>query len=144
MVKNSEIDDVGSPLLRVLHREELSEQIEVTAEFVTSEATCPRCGTVTDKVHDRRTQRKRDEAEDMKPVWLSLQKRRFRCTNCGAVFTEPDPLSGPRRRSTQRLRATLREAASENAVKQVARVQQVSRVTVYRALNEAISRKNEE
>ena len=33
MVKNSEIDDVGSPLLRVLHREELSEQIEVTAEF---------------------------------------------------------------------------------------------------------------
>ena len=140
---NKDIESLTSPFLRVLRTEERDDQIQVTAEFVAQEVTCPRCGSPTTKVHDRRIQRKRDQAEDMKPVWLSLEKRRFRCGNCGSVFTEPDPVAGPRRRSTQRLRAALRQSVAESPVKQVARLQQVSRVAVYRALHEENDREME-
>ena len=136
MSTNNVMDSVASPVIRVLRREEGDDQIEVSVEFVTAEATCPRCGAVTNKVHDRRTQRKRDQAEELKPVWLLLEKRRFRCGNCDHVFTEQDPLCGPRRRSTERLREALRDAVTGNPVKHVARLQQVSRVAVYRAMHE--------
>lgn len=41
---------------------ERCDRIEVAAAYGTATATCPRCGRVTGKVHDRRRQRKRDLA----------------------------------------------------------------------------------
>ena len=131
-------NDIRQPL-QVLLWEDRGEWIEVKAAFTASESPCPRCGTLTERIHDRRIQRKRDQAVGEKPVWLVLEKRRFRCAACGAVFTEPDLLCGPRRRSTQRLRALLREAVLVTPVKQVAQLQQVTRIAVYRALHEGSS-----
>ncbi len=128
--------DLARPSLLILEWLDKGDCIEVQAAYNTPESPCPRCGTVTERVHDRRVQRKRDQVDGDKPVWLVLQKRRFRCTACGAVFVEPDLLCGPRRRSTQRLRALLRDAVLASPVKQVALRQRVSRVAVYRALHE--------
>ena len=132
-------EDLAPPSLLILEWQDKGDWIEVQAAYNTPEWPCPRCGTLTERVHDRRIQRKRDQVDGEKPVWLVLQKRRFRCTACGAVFVEPDLLCGPRRRSTQRLRALLREAVLAHPVKHVALTQQVSRVAVYRALHEGSS-----
>jgi transposase len=124
--------------LRILSSEDHGDHIEVMAEFVNDQAICPRCGAATQHVHDRRTQRKRDEASGRKPVFVVLKKRRFHCGSCGNIFTEPDPLCGSRRRTTQRLRAAIREAVVQGGVKRAAKVMNVSRVAVYRTLREVV------
>ena len=51
---------------------------------------------------------------------LVLHRRRFRCPECGKVFTEPDEVCGWRRRTTERLRQQLYEEVRHQTVKQVA------------------------
>jgi transposase-like protein len=122
--------------LRIYVWSEREDAIEVRAEFTSLEAPCPRCGTVSRSVYDHRPQRKRDQL-DGRPLWLVLLKRRFRCSNCQTVFTEPDPLCGQRRRTTKRFRALLRDALRKETPGAVARSYGVSRSQVLRALREA-------
>ena len=86
------------PQLKILGQRELVIRFEVTVIYRREEATCPRCGEVTNKVHDRRPQSKQDRRLRDKVVFLTIIKRRFRCFFCGKVFTEPDEAFGPRRR----------------------------------------------
>ena len=98
---------LGLPQLRILWQEELEDHFEVTVIYCRGEATCPRCAGMTTKEHDRRQQRKQDRGLRDKVVFLTLMKRRFRCPYCGKVFTEPDEVFGPRRRSSYRFREYL-------------------------------------
>ena len=50
---------------------------------------CPKCATPSSRVHDRREVRVKDAPESGKTNWITIVKRRFRCLNCKAVFTEP-------------------------------------------------------
>ncbi len=45
---------LGLPQLKILWQQELEGHIEVTVIYRREEATCPRCGKVTHKEHDRR------------------------------------------------------------------------------------------
>ena len=92
---------LGIPELKILWQEELGDRFEVRVMYRREAVTCPRCGEVTTKEHDRREQRKQDRRLRDKPVHLMLLKRRFRCCCCGKVFTEPDEVFGLRRRSSQ-------------------------------------------
>jgi transposase len=56
-----------------------------------------------------------------KPVYLELRKRRFRCRVCGRVFSEPDPLCGMGRRTSECFRSYLGKEALEQTVRQVAK-----------------------
>ena len=47
---------LGLPQLKILWQQELEGHIEVTVIYRRGEATCPRCGKVTTKEHDRRRQ----------------------------------------------------------------------------------------
>jgi len=125
------------PGLVVLGVEETPRWIEVTAQYEQSEGVCPRCERSTWQVHQWRLQRKRDAKLWGKEVWLALLKRRFRCRRCGKVFTEPDPVCGPRRRTTQRLRSTVARRAREGTVRSVAREEGVSEGLVERSWVEA-------
>jgi transposase len=86
--------------------------------------------------HESTFQRKKDRKLRDKIVVLTLEKRRFRCLSCDKVFTEPDEVFGPRRRSTGRLRKYLGERARHQAVSRVAEEEGVSESLVRRCFTE--------
>ena len=66
---------LGLPQLKVVDQSESEGHFELTVAYRRGEATCPRCGEMTAREHDRRL---RDKA-----VLLILIKRRFKCHCCG-------------------------------------------------------------
>lgn len=88
---------LGLPQLMILRQKENKTHFEIEVKYRRSEAVCPRCGQITNKVHDRREQWKQDRRLRDKPVYLNLVKRRFRCLWCGKVFSESDDVFGVRR-----------------------------------------------
>ena len=83
---------LGLPQLKVTAQIELKDRFEVTVIYRQEQVTCPRCGHVTTKEHERKFQRKQDRKLRDKTVFLTLMKRRFRCPWCNKVFTGIVPL----------------------------------------------------
>lgn len=108
------------PQLRVLEQRQRDGLIEVDVMFRRPYAVCPGCGYHTRNVHQCRRQKKLDIPVPGQTLILVLHRRRFRCPQCGKVFTEPDEVCGWRRRTTQRLRQQLYEEVRHQTVKQVA------------------------
>ena len=104
---------LGLPQLKILRQKEWGDHFEVAVIYHRVEAVCPRCGRITAKEHDRRQQRKQDRRLRDKRVFLILMKRRFRCPFCGKVFTEPDEVFSPRRRSSHRFREYLGDSRND-------------------------------
>ena len=75
------------------------------------DAACPRCGTPSSRVKERRTQRVRDALSYERPTTLVWAKRRFGCDTPGCVgkFTESTGAVVPRRRATAPLCAAWPE-----------------------------------
>ena len=132
---------LGLPQLRILKQEELKGHFEVIVIYRRGEVTCPRCGKVTTKEHDRRPQSKQDRRLRDKVVFLTLMKRRFRCFWCGKVFTEPDEVFGSRRRSSHRFREYLGQEALHQTVKRTAQKEEVSEGLVRRCVAEEIGKR---
>jgi transposase len=128
------------PELRILWQEEARGRFEVRVMYRRERVTCPRCGEITSKEHDRREQRKQDRRLRDKPVYLMLLKRRFRCHGCGKVFTEPDEVFGPRRRSSSRFREYLGREALHQTVRRTAQKERVGEGLVRKCVAEEIGR----
>jgi transposase len=131
---------LGLPELLVRGEEETECSIKVQVEYREREAECPYCGERTERVHSRRLQVKRDLRLWHKPVYLELSKRRFRCRVCGRVFSEPDPVCGMRRRTSERFRSYLGREALEQPVRQVARKEEVGETLVRGCVTEEARR----
>ena len=129
---------LGLPQLQILEQKELENRFEVAVIYRRSEVSCPRCGEVTSKEHDRRLQWKQDRRLRDKVVLLRLIKRRFRCVWCGKVFSEPDEVFGTRRRSSYRFRKYLGQEALHQTVKRVAQKEQTGEGLVRRCVAEEI------
>ena len=129
---------LGLPQLRIVRQKELEGRFEVTVIYRRNEAGCPGCGRMTTKEHDRRQQRKKDRRLRDKVVFLMLIKRRFECYGCGKVFTEPDEVFGPRRRSSRRFREYLGQEALHQTVRRTARKEKVGEGLVRRCVTEEI------
>ena len=127
----------GLGQLAVLNQREQGDVLLVEVVSRRTSALCPACGTTTTAIHERRVQQKQDLGRDGKRVVLLLNRRRFRCRDCGKVFTEPDDTCGWRRRTTARFRRYLKEQAGAQPMKRIARREGVSRDTVRRAAAEA-------
>ena len=132
---------LGLPQLKIMWQRELEDHFEVTVIYRRGEVTCPRCGRVTAKEHDRRQQCKQDRRLRDKVVFLTLMKRRFRCLCCGKVFTEPDEVFGCRRRSSHRFREYLGQEALHQTVKRTAEKEKVGEGLVRRCVTEEIGRR---
>jgi transposase len=76
-------------------------------------------------------------------VFLTLIKRRFRCSFCGKVFTEPDEVFGSRRRSSYRFREYLGQEALHQTVKRTAQKEKVGEGLVRRCITEEMGRRLE-
>jgi len=131
---------LGLPQLKILEQREFDNCIEATVIYRWDEVTCPRCGQVTTKVHDRRRQNKQDRRLRDKAVFLTLIKRRFHCLWCGKVFTEPDEVFGLRRRSSCRFREYLGQEALHQTVRRTAGKERVGEGLVRRCVAEGIGR----
>ncbi len=131
---------LGLSELRVIRDKETEIEIIVEVEYRARSGICPDCGEETSKIHSRKAQNKRDRRLWDKPVYLVLNKRRFRCTGCGKVFTEPDPVFGSRRRTSERFRRYLGQKAIEQPVRHVARREDVGESLVRRVITEEAKR----
>ncbi len=131
---------LGIPEIIILDQKEESTHFDIRVMYRQSEAVCPRCGQTTSKVHDSREQWKQDRRLRDKPVFLKLMKRRFRCPWCQKVWTEPDEVFGPRRRSTHRFREYLGQEGLHQTVKRTAGEEQVGEGLVRRCVAEGISK----
>jgi len=131
------------PQLRILKQEELEGHFEVTVIYRRKGAVCPRCGMTITKEHDRRPQHKQDRRLRDKVVFLMLMKRRLRCLWCGKVFTEPDKVFGPRRRSSRRFRKYLGQEALHQTVRRTAHKERVGEGLVRRCVAEEVGRRLE-
>jgi transposase len=134
---------LGLPQLRIIGQEEKEEHFEVKVIYRRTDAICPRCGQVTNKVHDQRLQCKQDRKLRDKTVFLWLIKRRFRCVWCNKVFTEDDEVFGHRRRSSKRFREYLGEEGLHQTVKRTAQEEAVGEGLVRRCVAEKISKELE-
>jgi transposase len=127
---------LGLPELMVVGQIELDDHFEVTVRYRRDKVACPRCGSMMVRKHESTFQHKKDRKLRDKIVVLSLEKRRFRCLSCSRVFTEPDEVFGPRRRSSERLRKYLGDRARHQAVSRVAKEEGVSESLVRRCFTE--------
>lgn len=112
---------LGLPGFHVLSQR-LTEEgaVEVTISSSADRGTCPHCGRVSPKQHDRRLRRKRDVSLAGRQVSLLLVKRRFWCLTCRRSFTEADTICGWRRRTTERLRQSIGTQACSRPIAHVA------------------------
>ena len=127
---------LGLPELMILGQVEMDDHFEVTIRYRRDKVACLKCGSMMVRKHGSTFQRKKDRKLRDKIVILTLEKRRFRCLPCCKVFTEPDEVFGPRRRSTKRLRCYLDERARHRAVSHVAKEEGVSESLVRRCFTE--------
>lgn len=100
------------------------------------EAICPRCGDMTDTVHDYRTQLVKDSPVQGRTVYWQYRKRRYRCNGCGKRFYEKNWLLPKWHRLTNRLALQVIGRLSEKVSrKDIAKEFSVSESTVCRWMN---------
>jgi transposase len=128
---------LGLPELLILGQVELEDHFEVTVRYRRDKVPCPRCGSVMGRKRESEFQRKKDRKMRDKIVFLTLEKKRFRCLSCGKVFTEPDEIFGSRRCSTKRLREFLTERARHQPVSRVAKEERVDDSLMRKCFTEA-------
>ncbi len=79
-------------------------------------APCPFCGKTTNKVHQSHRYRVRDIPVSSFDVFLSVNRRQFRCKSCSKVFSEELNFVKKRRTYTKRLAAKVVQEVLETDV----------------------------
>lgn len=106
------------------------------------EAGCTKCGLVSGSIYDHREVVIKDTPIRGKRVFLKIRKRRFFCENCQKPFTEKLAMIRPKRRTTERYRASILWAAQNfSDLKRVRRAYFCSDGFIYQALYEQLDLK---
>lgn len=109
--------------------------IEKTSEF----EVCPKCATPAYTIYDRVNVTVKDAPIRNKQIFFLIRKRRFLCKKCNKPFREPVQGIFKKYRTTQRLRAHIRWAASNyRDLKCVSNAIKCSSWLVYKAYYEQI------
>lgn len=104
---------------------------------------CTRCGAKSSSIYDHRTIKVKDEPLKERATILSLRKRRYYCHNCRKPFTEYVPGIWPRRRTTERLRESVRKACGKfSNISEVRRTYKLSSSFVYKVYYEQLELQN--
>lgn len=104
---------------------------------------CTRCARPSKSVYDTRVILVRDEPIRQAQVTLKLKKRRYYCHHCRKPFTEYVPGIWPKRRTTQRLRESVREACNNySSMSQVRKSFRLSSSFVYKVYYEQLELQN--
>lgn len=97
---------------------------------------CPRCRSLTSKVHDYRIQYVKDVPAFHQKVILKIHKRRHVCPACGKRFYEHIPLVPKYQRTTQRVWAFVMDELSKvQSMKEIGTRAGISATSVARILD---------
>lgn len=86
---------------------------ELHIQLAQSEHICPRCGHITDKIHDYRSQKVRDIPLQRRAFHIIFRKRRYVCPHCQKRFYEENPFLSRYQRQTNRHRQEILIALSD-------------------------------
>ena len=110
--------------------------VEVHLSLRRRACQCPVCDSMSDRVHDYRTQVVKGAPIGARSLRLHYRKRRYLCTECGKRFYEPNCFV-PRyhRMSAELIALVIHELASTVSMKSVACRYDISATTVARLLD---------
>lgn len=93
---------------------------------------CPHGGFHSSCVHDKRTRKVRDLSVLNKPLFLSVCVNRYRCQNCGEVFSASFESVASHQHYTQRFRLFIYEQVLGTTIQDISRKYQIAYSTVER------------
>lgn len=95
-------------------------------EVTSQEATCPRCGNISQRVHQNHRYLIKDLPISGQPVYLEINRRQFKCQFCQKPFSEELKLVQKRRKYTTRLATEIVRQVLADDIKTVAQNNDVS------------------
>lgn len=113
--------------------------LEVEAK--SESATCPRCERKSAHLHQNHRHLVRDLDISGHQTWLRVNRRQFKCDECGKPFSEELDFVGKRRSYTNRLAQQVVKQVLHSDVANVARYHDLSEDVVW-AMVEYLSKKN--
>ena len=121
--------------------EERGNRFIVEVEAKSESATCPRCGKKSHHLHQNHRHLVRDLDISYRQTWLRVNRRQFKCDECGKPFSEELYFVGKRRSYTDRLARQVVKQVLHSDVANVARQNDLSEDVVW-SMVEYLSKKN--
>ncbi|MEL6556258.1 MAG: transposase family protein [Cyanobacteria bacterium J06621_11] len=122
--------------------EDLGDALILSVERHEESATCPRCDTLSTHLHQNHSIRVRDlPISHYRKTWLDVNRRQFKCHECGKPFSEALEFLGTRRTYTNRYAESVVKQVMHSSTKNVAWHQELSEDLVW-SMVEYVSKKN--
>ena len=121
--------------------EERGNRFIVEVEAKSESALCPRCGKASHHLHQNHRHLVRDLDISERQTWLRVNRRQFKCDECGKPFSEELDFVGKRRSYTDRLAHQVVQQVLHSDVANVARQNDLSEDVVW-SMVEYLSKKN--
>jgi transposase len=106
-------------------------------------ATCHRCGQLSSHLHANHGYWVRDLPLSNREVWLKVNRRQFKCLNCGKPFSEDLEFVGRRKRYTHRYARRITEQVIHSDVHNIAKSNQLTDEEVWSMVNHVAAQRGE-
>ena len=132
----TEVLDLGS--VKVVNYHFITKN-EILIEIKKSEAKapCPHCGKLTQKVHQNHSHRVRDIPFSQYHVFLQVNRRQLKCTDCHKIFSEEFDFVKKRKTYTVRLGSKVLQEVLETNVESAAKRNLMTPAEIKTLLEEA-------
>lgn len=111
--------------------------IILQTEYIKSYSICPRCGTKSEKLHQNHSHIIKDLPFGDKPVFLEINRRQFKCSQCQKPFSEELDYARKKRTYTKRLAQKIIQEVLESDIRSVASKGLVTTEEIERMLKDA-------
>lgn len=133
---------LGLPGVDVESYEESGAELILSVEKHEESARCPSCDTLSTHLHQNHGYLVRDlPISHYRKTWLKVNRRQFKCYNCGKPFSEVLDFIGDRRKYTDRYAEAVVKQVMHSSTKNVAWNQDLSEDLVW-SMVEYASKKN--
>ncbi len=137
-------DLLNLPNLKVtdyINQENVGLIVQVSA--LNKKATCPRCGTKSEKLHQNHSSLVKDIPLSHQEVYLKINRRQFKCQPCKKPFTEDLEFIKIRRSYTKRLAVKIVEQVLKSNIRTVALANNLTEDVVARMVKDVAEEKSE-
>lgn len=123
---------LGLPGVDVESYEDSGDELILSVERHEASAHCPRCDTISTQLHQNHGTLVRDlPISHYRKTWLKVNRRQFKCHECGKPFSESLEFLGGRRKYTDRYAETVVKQVMHSSSKNVAWNQELSEDLVW-------------
>lgn len=133
---------LGLPGVDVESYEETEDELILSVEVHAASACCPRCGRLSSHLHQNHGYLVRDlPISHYRKTWLKVNRRQFKCNECGKPFSEALEFVGGCRKYTDRYAESVVKQVMHSSTTNVAWNQDLSEDLVW-SMVEYASKKN--